>query len=178
MVSESHVTFQRTLAVVIVILLYKPTSNINAAQAGHFGFRFEFAPCGPLVTERLDTFNGVFTANLGGQPAQTATAPMSLSDAQMSAIYRAIDKIAFFDYPSTFTGVPAGAQEATTKSPAPTYRLEVRKGETVHAVSWEDAYTPQTPEADRLRDLFSMVRASIHEHQEFKRLPRPAVGCE
>jgi hypothetical protein len=96
----------------------------------------------------------------------------------MSAIYRTIENIAFFDYPSTFTGVPAGAHETTTKSPAPTYRLEVRKGGAVHAVSWEDAYTPQTPEADRLRDLFSMVRRSIHEHPEFKRLPRPAVGCE
>jgi len=178
MVSKSPETFDRTLAVVIVLLLYAPTGNIYSAQASDFGFRFEFAPCRPLVTERLDTFNGVFTANLGGQPAQTATAPMSLTDAQMSTIYRTMENIAFFDYPSTFTGVPAGAREAWTKSPALTYHLEVRKGGAVHAVSWEDAYTPQTPEAGQLRDLLLMVRGSIHEHPEFKRLPRPAVGCE
>jgi hypothetical protein len=67
MLLKARVTVQRTLAVVIVLLLCAPTGNINAAQASDFGFRFEFAPCGPLVTERLDTFNGVFTANLGGQ---------------------------------------------------------------------------------------------------------------
>jgi hypothetical protein len=170
------VTFQRTLAVVIVLLLYTPTGNTVAAQASDFGFRFEFGPCSPWVTERLDTFNGVFTANLG---AQTATAPMSLTDAQMSAIYNVIQDIRFFDFPSTFTGVPAGAKEVSETSPAPTYRLEVRSGGAVHTVSWTDAKRkPATAGVERLRDLFSMVRGFIHEHPEFKRLPRPAVGCE
>jgi hypothetical protein len=178
-VSNGPVTFQRTLAVVVVLLLYTPNGDTSAAQASDFGFRFEFAPCGPLVTERLDTFNGVFAANLGGQPAQTVTAPMSLTEAQMSAIYRSIQDIRFFDYPSTFTGVPAGAQEVFETSPAPTYRLEVRNQGAVHTVSWTDAKRkPATADVDRLRDLLSMVRGSIHEHPEFKRLPRPAVACE
>jgi hypothetical protein len=169
----TSVTFQRVLAIVIVLLLYAPTSNIAAAQASDFGFRFEFGPCSPWVTERLDTFNGVFTANLGDEPVR-----MSLTDAQMTAIYRTIENIRFFDYPSIFNGVPAGVRESTTTSPASTYRLEVRNEGAVHTVSWLDAYKPSSAEADRLRDLFSMVRGFIHDHPEFKRLPRPTVGCE
>lgn len=178
MVFESPATFRRALAIVIVLVFHAPTANLAAVQSNDFGFRFEFGPCSPWVTERLDTFSGVFEANLGGEPTRTATARMSLTDAQMTAIYRAVENIGFFDYPSKFIGVPSGVRETTATSPAPTYRLEVRKEGAVHIVAWEDAYKPSSAEADRLRDLFSMVRDFIHEHQEFKRLPRPSVGCE
>jgi hypothetical protein len=169
------VTFQRLLAIVIVLLLYTPTRNIAAAQASDFGFRFEVGDC---LTERLDTFNGVFTKNLGGEPARTVTAQIVLTDAQMSAIYRTVEGIHFFDYLSTYSGVPTGVREVTTNSDAPMYRLEVRNGGAAHTVSWYDAYRPTTTEADRLRDLFTMVLGFIHEHPEFKRLPRPTVNCE
>jgi len=62
--------------------------------------------------------------------------------------------------------------------PYTTYRLEVRNGGVVHTVSWKDAYKPTTVEANRLRDLFSMMLGFIHEHPEYKRLPRPIGGCE
>jgi hypothetical protein len=175
MMSNPFVGFLGTLGVVIVVLLlHAPEGNAFAAQAADFGFRFEVGDC---LTERFDTFSGVFTKNLGGELARTATAQISLTDAQMTAIHRAIENIRFFDYPSTFVGVPPGVQEITTTIPHFTYRLEVRNGGVVHTVSWKDAYKPTTSEADRLRELFSMVLGFIHEHPEFKRLPRPTVGC-
>lgn len=128
--------------------------------------------------ERLDTFDGVFTKDLGGSPSRTVTAQISLTDAQMTAIYRAIENTRFFDYPSAFSGIPTGLQVVAEMHPAPTYRLEVRNGGVVHAVSWKDAYKPTTVEADRLRDLFSMVVGFIHEHPEYKNLPLPVGGCE
>jgi hypothetical protein len=169
------VTLQRTLAVVILLLAYAPNGNTAAAQAGDFGFRFEVGHC---LTERLDTFSGIFTKNLGGWPARTVTAPIVLTDAQMSAIYRTIENIRFFDYPSRFVGVPAGVRETTEIGPASTYRLEVRNKDAVRTVSWQDAHKPTTLEADRLRDLFLMVRGFIHEHPEFRRLPASIGGCE
>src|SRR5579864_2068895 len=111
MVSHSPVTFQRTTASVFVLLLLALEGHSSAVQAGDFGFRFEVGDC---FTERLDTFNSVFTKNLGGEPARTVSAQISLTDAQMHAIYRTIENIRFFDYPSTFVGVPIGAQEVTT----------------------------------------------------------------
>jgi hypothetical protein len=176
MVSKSPVTFQRLLAIVIVLLLCTPTPNIAAAQASDFGFRFEFGYC---FTERLDTFSGVFTETFHGVPARpTVTAQMSLIDAQMRTIHRAIDKIGFFNYPSTYSGVPTGLETVGSHSPYAGYRLEVRNGGAVHTVSWTDRFTPTTAEADRLRDLFSMLLGFIHESSEYKRLPFPTVGCE
>jgi hypothetical protein len=169
------VTFQRTLAVVIVFLLYAPKGNTFAAQADDFGIRFEVGDC---LTERLDTFTGVFTKNLGGEPGRTVTAHISLTGAQMSAIFQTIENIRFFDYPYEFDGVPPGLQEIMKVTPAPTYRLEVRNRGEFHTVSWKDESKPTTAEADRLRDLFSMIVGFIHEHPEFKRLPASIGGCE
>src|SRR5438132_11407312 len=129
MVSHSPVTVQRMLAIVIVLLLYAPKADTAAAQAADFGFRFEVGDC---FTERLDTFSGVFTKNLGGDPTETVKAQIYLTDAQMSAIYRTLENLRFFDYPSTFVGVPAGVREVTTTVPYNAYRLEVRNAGVVH----------------------------------------------
>jgi hypothetical protein len=58
------------------------------------------------LTERLYTFNAVFTKNLGGEPDRTVTAHISLLDAQMSAIFQTTENIRFFDYLYEFDGVP------------------------------------------------------------------------
>jgi hypothetical protein len=166
---------QRTLVLaIVVLLLYAPKGNNVVAQAGDFGFRFEVGDC---FTERLDTFDGVFTKNLGGVPALTVTAHIALTDSQMTAIYRTIEDIRFFDYPSTFNSVPTGVQIVRETSLYNTYHLEVRNAGVIHTVSWKDAYKPTTAEADHLRDFFTMVLGFIHEHPEFKRLPHP-TGCE
>jgi len=162
-------------AVVILLLADTPNGNTSAAQAGDFGFRFEVEHC---LTEQLDTFSGIFTKNLGGWPARTVTAPIALTDAQMSEVYRTIENIGFFDYPSAFVGVRKDAKVITETRPSDTYRFEVRNAGVVHTVSWRDSAKPTTVEADRLRDLFSMIRGFIYEHPEFKRLPAPIGGCE
>jgi hypothetical protein len=173
MLANSHMTVHRTLVLLtVVVLLYAPSGNNVTAQAADFGFRLEVGDC---LTERLDTFIGVFTKNLGG--SQAVTAHISLTDAQMAEIYRTVESIRFSDLPPTFNGVPAGRQEVWLTEPYTTYRLEVRNGGVVHSVRWKDAYTPTTAEADRLRNLFSMLLGFIHEHPEFKRLPRPTVVC-
>jgi hypothetical protein len=172
MVSHSR---QRALVLVMVVLwLSVPNDYHVAAQAADFGFRFDVGDC---FTERLDTFDGVFTKNLGGVPARTVTAHIALTDAQMTAIYRTIEDIRFFDYPSTFDGVPTGGQIVRETSLYNTYHVEVRNAGVIHTVAWKDAYRPTTAEADHLRDFFTMVLGFIHEHPEFKRLPHP-TGCE
>src|SRR5947209_7944807 len=128
--STFPVTFTRALSVSLLVLLYAASSDTAAAQAGDFGFRFDVGRClGPPikdlpdgVIERLDTFTGVFTENLGGEPpGRSVTAKISLTHAQMTTIYRTIESIRFFDYPSTFVGVPAGLQEEIWTHPSNTY---------------------------------------------------------
>jgi hypothetical protein len=177
------------LATVTVLLLCAPTACAPtpppaAAQAADFGFRFEFGPCFvPSVefpngaTERLDTFNGVYTKNLGGVSARIVRAPISLTADQMGAIHNTIANIRFLDYPARFVGVRPGAQVITAMS-APIYSLEVRMDGATHIVTWSDESEPSSVEADRLRNLFSMMLGFIHEHPEFKRLPPDAIVCK
>src|ERR1700733_2128572 len=120
MVSNSSLTIRRTLLVMIVLLIYAPYRHTAAAQGTDFGFRFESGMC---WTDRLDTFSGVFTQNLGGLPPRTVTAQISLTDAQMRTIHQMVDDIRFFEYPSTFDGVPPGLWELRSFSPFLTYRL-------------------------------------------------------
>jgi len=151
------------------------TTALYVEQGADFGFRFQVGDC---LTETFDTFTGVFTKDVGGYPARIVTTHISLTDAQMGTIYQTIEKIGFFDYPTQFFGVLHGPRVIQESGPARTYRLEVRNGGVVHAVSWNDAFKPTTEDADRLRALFSMITGFIHEHPDFKRLPRPVASCE
>jgi hypothetical protein len=128
-----------SLAVGLVVMLYAPNSRVVAAQAANFGFRFSFGSC---LTERLDTFTGMFSKELGD--GRTATAHIVLTEAQMTAIHRGIEDIKFFDYPSPFNGVPTGVRPTTLIEPSVTYHLEVRNGAVVHTVEWK------TPTVQRL----------------------------
>jgi hypothetical protein len=172
MVSKCPVRFPTILTVVIAALICATKPTLAAAQATDFGFRLEVGDC---LTERFDTFSGVFTKDLG---KETVTAAFALTDAQMGTIYHTIERIRFFDYPSLFSGVPAGVKEIMSISPHTTYHLEVRNAGMLHTVSWKDSSKPVTPEADRLRDLFSMIIGFIHEHPAVTGLPRSTMGCE
>src|SRR5436190_17291857 len=172
--TNEEINVQRILEVLTVLLLFAPNNGVAAAQAADFGFRISVGDC---PTEQFDSFTGELTKQLVAYPVQTAKVHIVLTDAQMAAIYRAVEDIRFFDLPATFVGVPTGVQEVTTTDPYTTYRLEVRNGGVDHTVVWRDAYKPTTPEADHFRDLFNMVLRFIHEHPEFNRLPPGTLGC-
>jgi len=160
-----------TLAVSIVLTVYAPTGGVAAAQPPDFGFRFSVRSC---LTEQLDTFTGIFAKELG---TGTATTHITLTDAQIATLYRAIEDIGFFDYSSPFNGIPTGVSRINTIEPSVTYHLEVRKHGAVQTVDWSDGYSPTTAEADRLRDLMSMMIGFIHEQPDYKRLPPATVLC-
>lgn len=164
---------------VVIPILLVVGSMVNhravAAQTRDFNFRFEVGEC---LTERLDTFSGDFTRNRGGAPPSMDTVKLALTEVQMSVIYRGIENIRFFDYPAVLVGVSPDAKVITETAPSFAYRFEVRNAGAVHAVAWNDSRKPTTVEADRLRELFSMIRGFIHDHPAFKRLPRPLGGCE
>ena len=174
MVSNVSMRFRWALAAVLLLCAVISNGRAGAAQPGDFGFRFEVADC---FLETFDTFSGVFTKDIGGDPARIVTAQIFLPDSQMRDIHQTIQNIRFFDYPSKYSGVPAGIKEVRTTSPAYTYRLEVHAGGTAHTVWWKDAYKPTTVEADRLRDLLRTILSFIHSHPNFKRLPAQIGGC-
>ena len=162
-------TALRILATIAVLVALQ--RGTAAAQPADFAFRFERGMC---MMERFDTFRGVLTKDLGG--GRTVATRMSLSDAQMKTIYEAIQRIGFLTYPSDYRGAPEVGDSVMT-IPYETYRLEVRIGGLAHAVSWEDAFKPTTKEADGFRALIDMITGFVHNHPNFKRLPRSNFGC-
>jgi hypothetical protein len=173
----SNLLMRLSTVTVLVSLLNSQLGAMDLRQlqpAGDFGFRFEVGDC---LTEKFDTFSGVFSKNLGGTPARSVTAQFTLTDAQMRTIYQTVEKVRFFDLTSPFKGVPPGLNEVTTFSPANTYRLEVQNGGVVHTVVWKDGTKPTTKQADQLRALFSMIAGFIHDHPDFRLLPPPLGGC-
>jgi hypothetical protein len=180
MVSNPWMALRQPIATCWLLLLFLSQGGATdialarATQTSGFGFRFQVGDC---LTETFDSFTGVFTKNLGGEPERLVTAQLSLSESQMNTIHQTIEEIRFVDYPSQYRGVPSGLKVVTTFGPASTYRLEVRIGARTHVVTWKDAYKPTTEEADRLRALFSMILGFIHNQPEFKQLPQPIGGC-
>jgi len=145
-------------------------ADTNAAQAlpPDFGVRFEYGLC---TRDVLDTFKGVFIRDMGSQEPAVSI-PLKLSDESIRAFHAAILAAKFADYPEVFriSGNMAFA-------PAKSYKLEARIGGTSHTVAWTDNIGPSTPEADRLRDLFSTMISIVQDHPEVKRLPRAKVSC-
>ena len=160
----------------LAVLLLSFTAGIGGlhAQPNDFAFRFQFGCDG---TEVLDTFSGSFTQNASLGSVKSVTIPLSLSPEQMRAIFETIQKIRFFEYPEVFVGLRADAKEMITTTPSPLYRFEVRQAGRSHVVSWDDNTTPSSDEADRLRQLFQMIRGFIRAHPDTKRLP-PQFPCE
>jgi hypothetical protein len=172
---RSAMTIRRHVVLILLVVGSMLNHRTVAAQTRDFNFRFEYGAC---LTERLDTFSGDFTRNRGGSPPLMDKVKLALTDVQMSAIYRTIEDIRFVDYPAVFVGVSPDAKMITETGPSSTYRFEVRNAGVVHAIVWHDSRKPTTAEADRLRELFSMIRGFIHDHPAFKRLPPALGGCE
>jgi hypothetical protein len=144
------------------------TLRAQASAPADFAIRFAFGVC---TRDVLDTFTGVFVRDMGSGEAAVPV-PVTLPSDVLHAIYQAVVETKFFDYPPEFS-----VRGNSVFAPADHYRLEVRSAGITHTVSWRDGIRPSTPEADRLRDLFTMIRRLVSDRPEVKRLPVARVGC-
>ena len=78
----------------------------------------------------------------------------------------------FYDCPEVFR-----VQGHEGFAPAMHYRLDARMDGVRHTVTWTDRTKASTPEADRLRSLFTRLIALIVDHPSVKLLPHAKVGC-
>ena len=137
-----------------------------ADRAADFGFRFEYGLC---ASDVLDTFKAIFIREM--KPEPELAVPLTLERGSLSDIRRAIADARFFDYPSVFRpGDPNFA-------PGNHYRLTVQDAGRRHSVFWHDNARPSTPEADRLRQLFTTIKQVIAAHPKVQQLPRANAAC-
>jgi hypothetical protein len=160
---------QRPLLVSLALLFalcVAPDTQAPRDPYRDFGFRFAYGLC---TSEVLDTFKGTFTREM--KPAPDLSVPVTLEAESLTAIHRAIADARFFVYPSEFRpGVPNFA-------PGYHYRLTVQDAGRRHSVVWHDNARPSTPEADRLRQLFTTMRQVISAHPKVQQLPRANAAC-
>ena len=160
---------QRPVLVSLVLLftLSVPAGGQAPGNSSRdFGFRFEYGLC---PSEVLDTFKAIFTREM--KPAPDLYVPLTLEAESLTEIRRAIAEARFFEYPSEFRpGVPNFA-------PGYHYRLTVQDAGRRHSVFWHDSARPSTPEADRLRRLFTGMRQTISAHPKVQQLPRANAAC-
>jgi hypothetical protein len=168
--SEGFIMTQALIVVGLLLGAIVPSTVAGLRQApSDFAIRLEYGRCS---TDVLDTFNGVFVREMGGQnPA--VSIPVVLSDESMSAIYRDVVETEFFSHPTEF-----GVHGTSESGPAMHYRLQVRSGGATHIVTWTDGTGPSTPEANRLRDLLARMVKLITDQSDVKRLPLARVACE
>jgi hypothetical protein len=155
------------VSLVLVFTLSVPAAGQAPGNPSRdFGFRFEYGLC---ASEVLDTFKRTFTREM--KPAPDLHVPLTLEAESLTEVRRAIADARFFEYPSEFRpGVPNFA-------PGYHYRLTVQEAGRRHSVFWHDNARPSTPEADRLRRLFTVMMQVISMHPKVQRLPRANAAC-
>ena len=143
---------------------------------GDFGFRYEAKRC---TTTEFDTDRRTYTRVAANSSEPRISIPVSLGPTQMVVVYREIVRIGFFDYQPDFKRVvPWPGGDTTLRTPSTAYRMEVRSRGMTHTVSYNDAETPRSDEAERLLGLFNLIDAFLNEHPDVKRLGPIRYPCE
>jgi hypothetical protein len=161
------------LAISFAVAVANPPRESFAQQdlPADFAIRFEFGTC---VTTVLDTFTGVYESRIKGGTDQPVLLPLTVGSDVLTAIHQAVIDARFSEYPSEFRVAPrvgpSGIQEVMTVTPVDSYRLDVRSAGVRHEVSWQDSNRISTPEADRLRALFSKLKEVVRSLPEVKLL--------
>jgi hypothetical protein len=143
-----------------------------AAPPADFAVRFVFGTC---TMETLDTFERTFTRQLTYEEERTI--PLTLTEAQMAAIYERMVAIDLWSYPEAYA-IRSATGNYVVRDPSPTYRITVRAGGEIKGVYWHDEVVqPTTPEADRLRGLIRYMIDMVYDYPEVRALPTPTILC-
>jgi hypothetical protein len=158
LIAGSSVQAALTMAPLMIQLLTAGTG---------FAFQFTFGPC---------TLN-TLTSTLSSDGDPKVQIPFTLPDHDVIAIAAGLDEINFFDYPSTFIGVPLGLRAYSIDASATSYRMQVQREGRTHVVSWVDSTRPTTEDADRLRALFARIVGLIRDRHGLEQIQREGVEC-
>jgi hypothetical protein len=164
---------KRFILSVLSICLILGLSGCNAAPPVESNFNLIFR-YGVGAKNELNTFEGTFTRDMVLDPS--ITVKLSLSQEELDRIYQKMAEIDFFNYPDEFSvTVPAG-EPAVIKTPYSTYYFKVEYDSKIKELWWVDEIHNQNTEADKLRELVSLIINAISATEEFKKLPTPKGG--
>jgi hypothetical protein len=176
-----HTICRTSLGVAAALLLTSCIARLPSAggspptPAADFGFRFEDRSC---FNEVLDTFAGTYSIRIDINPPESVTIPLQLAAGQMRAIHTMMNEIDFFAYPDVFAIAVPDNELREVRVPANRYHILVRDAGREKTVDWlDEIVSPTSPDADRLRDLFSMIKGILRSMPEVQNLPKPRYAC-
>lgn len=162
--------------VLAVLLLSAGCSLINPAKESKTGQGEKLKILFAYGVERrnvLNTFEGTYTKDMIMDPPLTIN--MTLSGEELDAIYAKMLDIDFFNYPGEFRVPPRdGVSEIIT--PYSSYYFKVQYDSEVKELSWEDNNTIENEDAQKLRELISLIREIAETREEYIKLPPPRGG--
>ena len=126
------------------------------------------------ANNELNTFDGTFTRDMVLDPS--ITVKLSLSQEGLDKIYQKMVEIDFFNYPDKFEVTVPPGQPAVIKTPYSTYYFKVEYDSKIKELWWVDEIHNQNTEADKLRELISLIINIISATEEFKEMPTPKGG--
>ncbi len=164
-------TILTIIALILVVGLILPAScnSPDARTPPYFNFVFKY---GVTLRNELDTFNGTYTKDMILAPSITTN--LSLTSEELSQILAKMEEIDFFNYPDVFE-VPQG-ELTQVVTPYSKYYFKVRYGSDTKELRWDDEILNPKEQADRLRELISLIRGIIESKDEYKKLPEPKGG--
>jgi len=148
-------------------------TGCNSSLYSQSGFNLIFR-YGVGARNELNTFQGTYTKDMISDPP--ITVDLSLTEEELDRIYQKMLETGLFSYPEEFSITLASGELMEMVTPHSSYFLKVEYGSVVKELRWEDKLTNQNEEAEKLRELFKLIRDIIEAKDEYKQLPEPTGG--
>ncbi len=131
-------------------------TNCTTQPPSNFDFVFSYGSC---ITVQIDTFQDRLTRVV---EQEREIIPFSLNEREKAMIYSKMLEIGFFAYPEQFS-IPTPESGITgAVTPASTHGFRVRSDTITKELHWTDEIVePDTPEADKLRELVKLMKRII-----------------
>ena len=159
------------LAVALVILVsISGIAGCGERESQISGFDLEFK-YGITARNVLNTFEGTYTKDMVADPP--ITIDLTLSDEEKEEIYLKMMEIDFFDYPDEFSVEISPDDMVTIVTPYSSYYFRVACDSQMKELRWDDDIKNTDEQADRLRELITLIRNIVESKEEYRALPTP-----
>jgi hypothetical protein len=125
---SGHLVLTRRFVFILFAVI--APNQVRAQPPADFDFRLRYGLCS--TTDELDTFTGWFTRQL--PDGTSVMAQLSLNVSQRQYLWETVEKINFFNYPSTFRGQSRQPPIVQNRSRFVTYQMEVRSNGRAHSL--------------------------------------------
>ena len=132
-----------------------------------FNFIFKYGVQGGNV---LDTFKGMYTWDM--VRGSDVTTRLTLTQDELNQIHTKMDEIDFWNYPDNFEVIPTG-DLVSVVTPFNSYYFRVQNGNVTKELRWDDEITNPNAQADKLRELITLITGIIRSKPAYQRLPEP-----